>query len=59
MDVHFGEFVLLGRDLTSARSPREFFGYLFKAPGWRPSGEQQTAAARKQRLLDAASTEVA
>lgn len=59
MDVHFGEFILLGRDLASARSPREFFGYLFKAPGWRPSGEQQTAAARKQRLLDAASTEVA
>jgi len=49
LDVHFGEFVLLWRDLRTSGSTREFFGYLLRPPGWRPSGEQQTAAARKQR----------
>lgn len=49
LDVHFGEFVLLWRDLCSSKHAREFFGYLFRAPGWRPQGEQQTAAARKSR----------
>jgi sterol desaturase/sphingolipid hydroxylase (fatty acid hydroxylase superfamily) len=48
LDVHFGEFTLLWQDIRSARNLREVAGYLFCAPGWRPHGEQQTAAARKQ-----------
>jgi sterol desaturase/sphingolipid hydroxylase (fatty acid hydroxylase superfamily) len=51
-DVHFGEFLVLWRDLRSARNFSEFTGYLFRSPGWRPEGEQQTAAARKCRELD-------
>lgn len=51
LDVHFGEFVLLWRDLRSARSIRAFLGYLFRPPGWRPDGEQQTASARKARAV--------
>lgn len=58
-DVHFGEFALLARDLSQARSAREFFGYLFHAPGWRPDGEQQTASARKLRELQATAAEIA
>jgi sterol desaturase/sphingolipid hydroxylase (fatty acid hydroxylase superfamily) len=48
-DVHFGEFVLLWRDLRGARGLRECIGYLFRPPGWQPRGEQQTASARKRR----------
>jgi len=34
----------LGRDLLSARSPREVAGYLFAPPGWRPDGSGCTTA---------------
>ncbi len=51
LDVHFGEFVLLWRDLRSASSISERFAYLLRPPGWVPRGEQQTAAARKRRAL--------
>jgi len=51
VDVHFGEFVLLWRDLRSAHNIREIVGYLLRPPGWKPAGEQQTAAARKLRAL--------
>ena len=58
-DVHFGEFVVLGRDLRRARSVREFVNYLLRPPGWSPEGEQHTAAARKQRLQQLANAEAA
>jgi sterol desaturase/sphingolipid hydroxylase (fatty acid hydroxylase superfamily) len=58
-DVHFGEFVLLWRDLRTASTPREFLGYLLRPPGWRPQDEQQTATARKQRALLQAASEAA
>jgi hypothetical protein len=51
-DVHFGEFVLLWRDLKSAHSIRELAGYLFQPPGWRPNGKHQTATARKNRAIE-------
>ncbi len=51
LDVHFGEFVLLWRDMRKAPTWRAAISYLFKAPGWSPSGEQETVAVRKQRLL--------
>ncbi|HZI04943.1 MAG TPA: sterol desaturase family protein, partial [Archangium sp.] len=48
----FGPFL---RDLGSARSAREVFGYFFAPPGWRPDGNSETtedmrrkAAAGKQ-----------
>ncbi len=50
-DVHFGEFLLLWRDLKTTSNLREVLGYLFSPPGWKPEGEQQTAAARKLRKL--------
>jgi sterol desaturase/sphingolipid hydroxylase (fatty acid hydroxylase superfamily) len=48
-DVHFGDFVLLWRDLRNARNIAELVGYLLRPPGWKPEGEQQTATARKRR----------
>jgi hypothetical protein len=35
--VAFGEYAAIGRDLRSARSAREWLGYLFGHPGWRPA----------------------
>ncbi|MFK7975737.1 MAG: sterol desaturase family protein [Halioglobus sp.] len=49
-DVHFGEFVLLWRDVRAAPSVSAAFGYLFHAPGWQPEGELKTAAALKAQL---------
>ncbi len=43
--VQFYEFPRLYKDLLSARSPREFFGYLFHGPGWRPEGYRARKAA--------------
>jgi sterol desaturase/sphingolipid hydroxylase (fatty acid hydroxylase superfamily) len=37
----FGPFL---RDLRSARSLREVWGYLFAPPGWRPDGDSETTA---------------
>lgn len=51
-DVHFGEYVLLWRDIRSAPSPQAAIGYLFHAPGWHPRGESKTAAALKAQLRE-------
>ena len=37
--VWFSEFPSLFADLKASRSWREWLGYLFNRPGWRPSGE--------------------
>ena len=47
LDVHFGEFRLLWRDLRRARDLRSVLGYLFYAPGWCPDGQHSTASAKK------------
>jgi sterol desaturase/sphingolipid hydroxylase (fatty acid hydroxylase superfamily) len=52
LDVHFGEFVLLWRDLRSASSLRSAAAYLMKPPGWSENGELKTAAARKAHLAE-------
>lgn len=50
LDVHFGEFVLLARDMRAAPSLKAALGYLVHAPGWQPNGERKTAAALKAQL---------
>jgi sterol desaturase/sphingolipid hydroxylase (fatty acid hydroxylase superfamily) len=47
-DVHFGEFRLLARDIMQARSARERLGYLFRPPGWSPTGASKTATDQKR-----------
>jgi sterol desaturase/sphingolipid hydroxylase (fatty acid hydroxylase superfamily) len=42
--VEFTQWIALGRDLLSVRSPRALFGYLFMPPGWSPHGEGGTTA---------------
>ena len=39
LKVWFSEYPALFRDLASARSLVEVWGYLFSRPGWRPAGE--------------------
>ncbi|RDI97875.1 sterol desaturase family protein [Dyella solisilvae] len=40
--LEFAPWAELARDLRGARSPREWFGYLFAPPGWRPNGKGET-----------------
>jgi len=41
--VAFHEWIGIGKDLATARSPREAAGYLFGPPGWRPDGTGTTS----------------
>ena len=51
LDVYFGEFVALGRDLRAASGLKNKLLYLLMPPGWHPGGEHHTAAmVRKQYL---------
>ena len=53
-DVHFGEFVLLAKDVWHADRWSDRLGYLFRAPGWRPGDASATADARRHALLSSA-----
>jgi len=41
--VAFHEWISIGKDLLTARSPRDVAGYLFGPPGWSPDGSRQTS----------------
>ena len=45
--VAFHEWIGIGKDLMTARSPREVVGYLFGPPGWTPDGSRDTSATLK------------
>jgi hypothetical protein len=47
IDVHFGEFFRLGRDLKSASRFSDKIQYLFRAPGWSHTGDHQTVSVQK------------
>jgi len=47
--IAFHQFGPLLRDLKHARSLREFVGYLFGPPGWRPDGAGETTADLRRR----------
>jgi sterol desaturase/sphingolipid hydroxylase (fatty acid hydroxylase superfamily) len=42
--IAFAEWAAMLRDLWSARSAREVWGYLFGPPGWSPDGSRATTA---------------
>lgn len=42
--VAFHEWIGIGKDLLTARSPRDVLGYLFGPPGWSPDGSRETSA---------------
>jgi sterol desaturase/sphingolipid hydroxylase (fatty acid hydroxylase superfamily) len=37
------EWVDMGKDLLKSRSLKEFFGFLFREPGWSPDGSRKTS----------------
>lgn len=52
LDVYFGEFVALGRDLRAAPGLKNKLLYLLKPPGWHPGGEHHTAAVVREQYLN-------
>jgi hypothetical protein len=42
LPIEFHQWHALWRDLRTARSAGELFGYLLKPPGWRPDGAGET-----------------
>jgi sterol desaturase/sphingolipid hydroxylase (fatty acid hydroxylase superfamily) len=49
LKVELHQWSSLGRDLRASRSIREFFGMLFKPPGWRVNGDGQTTEDLRQK----------
>jgi sterol desaturase/sphingolipid hydroxylase (fatty acid hydroxylase superfamily) len=43
--VAFHEYAAIVRDLRSSRSPLDWFGYLFRRPGWQPAAAPAMAGA--------------
>ena len=52
LDVYFGEFVALGRDLRAAPGLKNKLLYLLMPPGWHPGGEHHTAAMVREQYLN-------
>ncbi len=52
LDVFFGEFVALGRDLRAAPGLKNKLLYLLMPPGWHPGGEHHTAAVVREQYLN-------
>lgn len=50
--IVFHDWLALWRDLKSARSAREWLGYLFAAPGWRPHGRGLTTKALRRVVIN-------
>jgi len=47
--VAFHEWIAIGQDLMTARSPAEAFAYVFGPPGWSPDGSRETSAELKRK----------
>ncbi len=52
LDVYFGEFVALGRDVRAAPGLKNKLLYLLMPPGWHPGGEHHTAAVVREQYLN-------
>src|SRR5262249_31020528 len=49
LDVNFGPWIGLAKDIAAARTWREAWMYLFGPPGWRPNGEGLTTTEIRRR----------
>jgi sterol desaturase/sphingolipid hydroxylase (fatty acid hydroxylase superfamily) len=47
--IHLNPWISLAKDLKSSKSFSDVFGYLFKPPGWSPTGDHQTSKALRQK----------
>jgi sterol desaturase/sphingolipid hydroxylase (fatty acid hydroxylase superfamily) len=50
--IAFHEWRDLGKDLRSAKTLGEAWGYLFKAPGWSPDGRRKTSEQLRREWLE-------
>ena len=46
--IAFSEWLEILKDVRSARNWREAFGYMFRAPGWKPDGKDRTSRAIRE-----------
>ena len=53
IDIEFGRWIELFRDLRGSRSVRAFFGYLLRPPGWVPEGPGNTTEELRARAAAA------
>jgi sterol desaturase/sphingolipid hydroxylase (fatty acid hydroxylase superfamily) len=51
--IEFHEWIAMFRDLSKARSLREWFGYTMLPPGWRPDGDHLTTEALRRAAASA------
>ena len=49
IDIEFGRWIELCRDLWRSRSITQFFGYLLRPPGWAPNGQGETTEEMRER----------
>jgi hypothetical protein len=49
LTIEFENWRALWRDLLTARSLREVYGYLLKPPGWRPDNQGETTEDLRRR----------
>jgi hypothetical protein len=52
LKIAFHEWIAIARDVASARSIREVFGYLFAPPGWSPDGSRLTSEGIRARYAE-------
>ncbi len=50
--ISFHEWIGMAKDVISAKSLKDAFGYMFGPPGWSPDGSRMTTAMIKQREHD-------
>ncbi|WP_209400534.1 sterol desaturase family protein [Pseudozobellia sp. WGM2] len=53
MDVYFGEFVALGKDVWNAPSIKAKCMYIFMPPGWHHTGDHKTSKVVRKEYFDA------
>src|SRR4051812_3413089 len=46
--IAFSEWLEMLKDVRSAKNYREAFGYMFRAPGWKPDGQDRTSRAIRE-----------
>ncbi|MFY0581440.1 sterol desaturase family protein [Cystobacter fuscus] len=57
--IVFHQFGPFFRDVMSARSPREVWGYIISPPGWRPDGNSETTEDMRRKAAGAKPAEAA
>jgi len=52
MDVYFGEFAALAKDVWNAPGLKNKIAYIFMPPGWSHTGDHQTAKVVREKYFE-------